>query len=323
MESVEDKMDNEKLLQMYRTMILIRNQEERLIEAYSEGKINGLYHSRMGEEGAAVAICACLQDGDYLIPALSKPFAVAKGVDLKRFVAEIFHRRTGLFRGIGGETHYADLNARVVGRNGIVGENIPIAVGIALATKLRAKGEIVVCNFGNGAAARGVFHESLNLAAIWNLPLVFACSNNQWATGMPQNTCMKMQNISDMAKPHCLPGLTVNGSDVLAVYQAASEAVERAREGKGSTLLEIKVPRLRGHHEGDTQGYRSNEDIEEHKKMDPIPLFRAKLLKTKVLDDTKSREIEEAAAVEVAEAIEFALKSPYPSRDDVHTGIYA
>jgi pyruvate dehydrogenase E1 component alpha subunit len=308
---------------MYRTMVLIRTQEERLLELYLQGKIVGNYHSRMGEEGAAVGVCFCLRNCDYLVPALSKPFAVTKGLDLKRFVAELLYRKTGLFRGVGGEAHYADLNARVIGRNGIVGENIPIAVGLALAAKLKAEGEIVVCNFGNGAAARGVFHESLNLAAIWNLPLVFACSNNQWAVGIPQNQCMKMKKISDMAKTYCVPGFTVDGSDVLAVYQAATKAVERARKGKGPTLLEIEVPRLKGHHTGDPQTYRSREDIEEHKKRDPMPLFRAKLLKMNVLNEDKAQEIEKEAATEVDKAIDFALKSPHPSRDDVLTSVYA
>ena len=322
MQSTQHKLDNEQLLQMYRNMVLIRNQEERLLELYLQGKIVGNYHSRMGEEGAAVAVCFGLRSCDYLVPALSKPFAVAKGLDLKRFVAELFFKSTGLFRGIGGEVHYADLDARVIGRNGIVGENIPIAVGLALAAKLRAKGEIVVCNFGNGAAARGVFHESLNLAAIWDLPLVFVCSNNQWAVGMPQNQCMKAQNISDMAKPYCLPGYTVDGSDVLAVYEVASKAIQRAREGKGSTLLELMVSRLQGHHTGDPQTYRSREDMEEHKKKDPVPLFRAKLLQMNVLNEDKAQEIEEEVATEVDEAIDFALKSPHPSRDDVLTSVY-
>jgi len=314
----------EELLAMYRTMVLARRLEERLCELFAEGKIPGWIHSRIGQEAVGTAACACVTADDYVVPYTNRAFHVARGVDLKLLVAEIFGKTTGYCKGLAGEAHVAALDHKLLGMSGIVGGQMPIAVGLGYATKVKGKGEVVLCNLGDGASSQGCCHESLNMASVWDLPVVFVCDNNLYAEFTPQREQMNIEDISVRAQAYGIPGETVDGNDVLAVYEAVARAVERARAGKGPTLIEAKTYRWRGHFEGDPTRYRDPGELEEWKARDPIPRFAEKLRQMNILDDKKAEEVEKDVAAKVAEAIEFALEGPSPSRHDIlSASVYA
>ncbi|MBI4294714.1 MAG: thiamine pyrophosphate-dependent dehydrogenase E1 component subunit alpha [Chloroflexi bacterium] len=317
------ELSNEKLIQMYRQLVLARQLEEVLCQNFAEGKVPGWLHSRMGQEAAGVATCACLKEGDYLVPYLSRSYLLGKGIGLKEFVAEIFGRTTGVNQGKGGEGHIHVPERRIFGMSGIVGGGFGISTGLGYAARMRDKSEIVVHQFGEGASCRGSFHEALNLASVWALPIVYICENNCYAEFTPQTGQMNIKDVSLRAKAYGMPGTTVDGNDVLAVYDVVSEAVRRAREGKGPSLVEAKTYRWRGHYEGDPMVYRTVEELEEWKKKDPVPRFRECLLGSKVFDQAQASAIEKEIAQELQDAVEFALESPWPTQEDIVVGAFA
>lgn len=310
-------------LSLYRMMLKIRRVEERLLTIFAEGTIPGFIHVSIGQEAVAAGVCAALTREDTIFTThRGHGHAVAKGMDLKSFMAEIFGRADGACRGRSGSMHVASREAGVAGANGIVGAGIPISLGTAFASQFKNENHVTVCFFGDGAANEGAFHESLNLAALWDLPVVFVCENNGWAQFTAQSSYMKIGRISERAAGYGMPGVTVDGSDVMAVYKAAGDAVGRARSGKGPTLVECKTHRWFGHFAGDQQKYRSEEDIKEARAIDPLKQFRNYLTEKKGIHQSIFEEMDKEIAAEIDQAVAFAMASPKADPSDVYTDVY-
>lgn len=310
------------LRELHHQMVRIRVFEEAIQAAYMEGKtpafdiaagpVPGEMHLAAGQEPVAAGVCAHLRRSDA-ITATHRPHhvALAHGVDMKKMAAEIFGKDTGLCRGKGGHMHLFDPETNF-GCSGIIAQGMPTAVGHALAMKKQGRDDIAVSFFGEGAANAGPFHESLNLAALWELPVVFVCEDNTWAISVPKDEATAIANNADRAAAYGMPGVLIPDNDVVAVYEAAGEAVARARRGGGPSLIEIKTDRLLGHFEGDPQVYRSKEVLDELRARDAIRRFEEQLTDNGVLDAQDVAAVWEAARAEVDEAIEFARTSPYP-----------
>lgn len=313
------------LLNMYRNLVLSRRYEEKLVELFSQGKIPGWIHSGLGQEATGVAIGECLQREDYLVPYFrSRSSLIAKGMDLKKITAEIFGKKTGSCLGRSGEGHLADASLGILGAGGIIGSPIPIAVGLAYAARIEGKGRrVVACGFGDGATSRGAFHESINMAAAMNLPLVFVCENNLYAEFSPLAVQMKINNIVKRADAYGIPGASVDGNNPIEVYETMKEAVERARGGSGPTLIESRTYRWRGHFEGDACKYRPDGELEVWQKKDPLPLYQQKLMAMKVIDQKKVDQIEEETRETIEKAFQFAFESPMPTREEIIAYVYA
>ena len=314
----------EKLLEMYRKMLEIRQFEEKVYELYGQNLVPGTIHLYVGQEAVAVGVCANLRREDYVVSThRGHGHCIAKGADLKRVMAEILGKKTGYCKGKGGSMHIADFNVGILGATGVVGAGIPIAVGAGLSIKLRGTDQVVACFFGDGASNQGTFHEGVNMAAIWKLPVLFVCENNLYAMGTRQSRVMLIENISERAAAYGIPGVTVDGNDVLAVYEAAREAVERAKRGEGPTLIECKTYRHKGHSRMDPATYRPKEEVEYWLKKDPIPRFKGKLLEMGILTEEEAKGIEEQVSREIKEAVKFALESPYPEPEEALKDVYA
>lgn len=320
----------EKLLDMYYKMCLIRAFEDRVHELFAQGKIPGFVHLYAGEEAVAVGVVANLKRGDYITSThRGHGHCIAMGVDIKGMMAELFGKKTGTCRGKGGSMHIADFDVGMLGANGIVGAGAPLAVGAALALKYKGTDNVVVCFAGDGAQNQGAVLESLNLAAIWKLPVIFVVEDNQYAISLRSLTSTTLQprvstarSVAERAIGFGIPSVTVDGQDVLAVYEAAKAAVERARRGEGPSLLDCKTYRFYGHFEGDPMVYRSKEEIEEWKKRDPILIFKEKLLRMSVATEGILNDIWAKAVKEVEEAIRFAEESPYPEPNEAYTDVF-
>ena len=314
----------EKLLEMYRKMLEIRQFEEKVYELYGQNLVPGTIHLYVGQEAVAVGVCANLRREDYVVSThRGHGHCIAKGADLKRVMAEILGKKTGYCKGKGGSMHIADFSVGILGATGVVGAGIPIAVGAGLSIKLRGTDQVVACFFGDGASNQGTFHEGINMAAIWKLPVLFVCENNLYAMGTRQSRVMLIENISERASAYGIPGITVDGNDVLAVYEAAREAVERAKRGEGPTLIECKTYRHKGHSRMDPATYRPKEEVEYWLKKDPIPRFKRKLLEMGILTEEEAKGIEEQVSREIEEAVKFALESPYPEPEEALKDVYA
>jgi acetoin:2,6-dichlorophenolindophenol oxidoreductase subunit alpha len=309
----------------YRQMVRIRKFEDKICEDYAKGLIPGLAHLYIGEEAVAVGVCSALNSDDFITSThRGHGHCVAKGGDIPQMMAEIYGRTTGYCKGKGGSMHIADIDIGILGANGIVGAGIPIAVGAALSGKMRKSGQVAVAFFGDGATNQGTFHEGLNMASIWDLPVVFVCENNLYGLGTNQAKHQNITDISIRATSYGMPGVIVDGNDVDAVYEAAMEAVERARKGEGPTLIECKTYRWRGHHEGDAnQGakYRTKEEIEAWKKRCPILRFEKKLLKAGV-KAADLKKIQEEVQSEIDAAVDFSLSCTLPTLEDVLCDVY-
>jgi len=249
--------------------------------------------------------------------------AIAKGIDLKRFMAEIYGRSDGFCKGKSGSMHIACKEMGIVGSNGIVGGGIPISLGTSFASIYKGEGKVTICFFGDGAVNEGTFHESLNLASLWNLPVVFCCENNGWAQFTPQEVYLKVKNISTRAEAYGMAGATVDGDDVLKVYEEAEKAIMRARDGQGPTLLECKTHRWFGHFAGDAQKYRPPKEIQEARGFDPIGKFQKFLLESKTITQGNIEAIEAKIKSEIEEAIAFAEKSPMAEMEELFNDVYA
>ncbi|MGB9774983.1 MAG: pyruvate dehydrogenase (acetyl-transferring) E1 component subunit alpha [Anaerolineae bacterium] len=316
-------IDTEKLLWMYTNMLKIRRFEEKVGELFAAGKIPGFVHLYIGEEAVATGVCAHLRKDDYITSThRGHGHLISKGGDLKLMMAELFGKRTGYCKGKGGSMHIADVDLGILGANGIVGGGPPIATGAALAAKYKGTDQVAVCFLGDGASNQGTFHEGVNMASIWKLPVIFVVENNMYGISLSQTRSMRVQDIADRAAAYDIPGFVVDGNDVIAVYEAAGEAIQRARAGEGPALIECKTYRYRGHFEGDPMIYRSREEEEMWKAKDPIPRFEAKLIEMGVLDAAKAREINEQILAQVEEAVRFAEESPWPSPEEVLEDVY-
>ena len=310
--------DAETLLSLYRTMVTVRKFETLAGELFAAGKIPGFIHLSIGQEGSSAGVCSVLRPDDYLITThRGHGHVIAKGGNLNRMIAELMGRKTGYCKGKGGSMHIADFSLGILGANGVVAGGFPIIVGAGLSIKLRKTDQVAVCFFGDGASNRGPFHEALNMAAIWKLPVLFVCENNCYASTTPTTYACSVIDIATRAAGYNIPGVTVDGNDILAVRQAATNAIDRARRGEGPTLLENKTYRRRGHFEGDPQKYRDHAEVAEwEKKSDPINRFAILLRKKKIL--TKDLEDEIAAKIDsdLKEAVQFAEQSEWPHPEE-------
>ncbi len=322
MESNRQQME-----QLYRTMVRIRRFEEKLIDLKARGAIPGVLHLYIGEEATASGVCAALRADDFITSThRGHGHCIAKGGDLSKMIAELFGRSTGYCCGKGGSMHIANASIGILGANGIVGAGIPIAGGAGLSIKLRDTDQVVACFFGDGGANQGTFHESLNLAALWKLPVIFVCENNQYAISVAQSRSTSVQDVFVRKEAYGMHGRMVDGNDVMAVYEAAVEAVERARNGDGPSLLECKTYRWRGHYEGEAdrgRTYRSAEEIEDWKSKCPIERFRKWLLQEGLLAESDFDRIELETRQEIEKAIRFAEESPFPDPEEALTGLYS
>jgi pyruvate dehydrogenase E1 component alpha subunit len=310
---------------IYTRMWRIRLFEEQAEYQSSQGKVMGALHTYIGEEAVAVPVCAHLQDTDYITSThRGHGHCIAKGADIKRMMAELFGRATGYCKGKGGSMHIADFAVGMLGANGIVAGGFGLATGAGWAAQLRKSGQVAVCFFGDGAANRGPFHENINIGAVWKLPVVYVCENNQYAQWTPQKDVTLVTDIANMAPAYGIPGVQVDGMDALAVYEAAGEAIARARRGEGPTLLECKTYRFHGHNFGDPQMYRSREEIADWvEKRDPIKRLAAYMKEAGILTEAEDQAIQQQVAAEIQEAVRFAESSPYPTPDELHKDIYS
>ena len=313
----------EDLRDMLRTMLTIREFELKVADLFAAGKIPGSVHSYVGEEAIATGICASLREDDYITSThRGHGHLIAKGGDLKRMMAELYGKKTGYCKGKGGSMHIADLDLCILGANGIVGGGINIAVGAALSAQYRGTDQVAVCFFGDGASNQSTFHEGINLASIWDLPVVFVCENNMYGVSMSQKHSMRITDIADRAKAYAIPGLVVDGNDVIAVCEAAQEAVRRARAGQGPTLMECKTYRMRGHFEGDRAAYRDPGEVEEWAKKDPVKRLRDRLLEIGMLSRYEAEEMEREVKERLEEAVKFAEESPFPAPEETLEDVY-
>ncbi|MGD8544685.1 MAG: pyruvate dehydrogenase (acetyl-transferring) E1 component subunit alpha [Candidatus Bathyarchaeota archaeon] len=312
------------LIALYRKMFEIRSFEEKVFELYAQNLVPGTIHLYVGEEAVAVGVCSNLRIDDYITSThRGHGHCIAKGADLKKIMAEILGKETGYCKGKGGSMHIADFNVGMLGATAVVGAGLPIAMGAGLSIKLRGGDNVTACFFGDGASNQGTFHETLNMAAIWELPVIFVCENNLYAMGTRQSKAMVLENIADRALSYGIPGVSVDGNDVIAVYEVAREAVARAREGGGPTLIECKTYRHKGHSRIDPAKYRSKEEVEEWLKKDPIERLRRRILKTTVLTEADIQHVEKDISEEVEEAVKYAIDSPYPDPYEALEDVYA
>lgn len=317
-------LKKEQFSEMYRKMLEIRLFEEKVFDLYGQNLVPGTIHLYAGEEAVAVGVCSNLNVDDYITSThRGHGHCIAKGADLRRTMAEILGKKTGYCKGKGGSMHIADFAVGMLGATAVVGAGLPIAVGAGLSAKLRKTSQVVACFFGEGASNQGAFHESINMASVWALPVVFVCENNLYAMGTRQSRIMSVQNVADRASAYGIPGVMVDGNDVFVVYEAARTAVERARAGKGPTLIECKTYRHKGHSRVDSGKYRPKEEVEEWLGKDPIKRFRQAMLGNGILTQTELEHVEKEVADEVADAVKFALDSPYPEGKEALENVYA
>jgi pyruvate dehydrogenase E1 component alpha subunit len=317
-------LSKDKLTHMYKQMLEIRLFEEKVFDLYAQNLVPGTIHLYLGEEAVAVGVCSALNKDDYIVSThRGHGHCIAKGADPKRTMAEILGKKTGYCKGKGGSMHIADFNIGMLGATAVVGAGLPIAVGAALSAKLRKTNQVTACFFGEGASNQGTFHESINLASTWKLPVIFVCENNLYAMGTRQSTVMAIENVADRATAYGIPGIVVDGNDVLAVFEATQKAVERARKGEGPTLIECKTYRLKGHSRVDPAKYRPKEEVEQWLTKDPIKRFKEKLLQTKTLTEPEIKQTEKEVSNEIEEAVKFAMQSPYPAPEEALEDVYA
>ena len=320
MNMVEDK----ELLRIYRTMLKIRMFEERVAREFRKGDMPGFVHSYIGAEAVSTGICMHLNDDDYISSThRGHGHCIAKGCTFKDMLAELYGRETGLCKGRGGSMHIADFARGMLGANAIVGGGIALAAGGALAIQTRGERGVAVTFFGDGACNQGILHETMNLASIWKLPLIFVCENNDWAESTPVSYSTSVTNISARATAYGFPGLTVDAADAIAVYQAAKEAVIRARNEQGPTLIEAKIGRMTGHYLGDPEGYRSKELKEEAKSKDPIPPFESMLIQNEILGKEDLLKTRQEIEKKLDDAVNYAKISPLPNGSAVEAEVYA
>ena len=309
---------------MYKRMLEIRFFEEKVFDLYAQNLVPGTIHLYLGEEAVAVGVCSILKKDDYITSThRGHGHCIAKGAELKQTMAEILGKKTGYCKGKGGSMHIADFKIGMLGATAVVGAGLPIAVGAGLSARLRKTDQVVACFFGEGASNQGTFHESINMASIWKLPVIFVCENNLYAMGTRQSTVMAIENVADRAVAYGIPGVVVDGNDVLAVYEATQKAVERARKGEGPTLIECKTYRHKGHSRVDPAKYRPKEEVEEWLAKDPIKRFKEKLLQTNTLTESEIQQIEKEVSDEIEEAVKFAMESPYPAPEEALEDVYA
>jgi pyruvate dehydrogenase E1 component alpha subunit len=317
------ELSKEKLLQVYERMNLIRAFEDKAAALFAEGKLPGFVHLYAGEEAIGVGVCSHLTDADFITSThRGHGHCIAKGVEVKPMMAELYGKITGSCKGKGGSMHIADVDKGMLGANGIVGGGGPLACGAGLMAKVKGTDQVTVCFFGDGASEQGTMHEGMNMAKIWKLPVVFVCENNGFAESTPASYHCSAKDIADRAAAYNMPGFTIDGTDFFAVYEAAGEAIARARRGEGPSLIECKAFRYYGHFEGDAKRYYTEAMLEDFKKRDPIFRFRQRILDRNLVSAAELDAIEAKAKQVVEEAVKFGEESPYPALEDCLTDVY-
>ena len=311
------------LLSMYRTMLTIRRFEERCNYLFMQGRIPSTLHLYIGQEAVAAGVCAHLRPDDHLF-STHRPHghAIAKGVAPRAIMAELFAKRTGCCKGKGGSMHVGDVAVGMFPAIAIVGANVPIAAGAALAAKRLGTDRVAVAFFGDGAANEGAFHEGMNMAALWDLPVIYVCENNLYAASTPLATAFKIESIAGRAAAYGMPGVVVDGNDAAAVYDTAGQAIARARRGEGPTLIECRTYRLCGHSRSDPRTYRSKEEEAAWQTKDPIPNLAARLKAAGLASDESLAAVEQEVTGLIDEAVAFAEASPPPEAEDTLTGVF-
>jgi pyruvate dehydrogenase E1 component alpha subunit len=317
-------MTKETVLWIYERMCLIRNFEERVVDGVMKEKIPGFAHVYEGEEAIAVGACAHLTDRDYVTSThRGHGHSIAKGVDVKEMAAELYGKATGACKGKGGSMHIADIDKGMLGANGIVGAGGPLACGSALSAKTRGTDQVTVCFFGDGAAAQGTMHESMNLSGILRLPVIFMCEHNVYGGMTPASYHCSVGDICSRGAGYAMPGIKIDGADVFAVYDTVGEAIDRARRGEGPTLIEAKAFRYYGHYVGDPQTYMTKGEIEEYRANDPIEKFRRRVLQHKLATATELEKLDAHVKAIVDEAFAYAESSPWPLPEEVLKDVYS
>jgi len=318
-------MSKEKMVEIYRKMVTIRTFEYKVKDLFAQGKIVGALHLSIGEEAVPVGVCSALKSGDYVLSNhRGHGHCIALGVDVKRMMAELFGRETGVCRGKGGSMHLADFSVGMLGASAIVGGGLPLAVGAGLSSKIRKTDQVTVVFFGDGASNQGTFHESMNLAAIWRLPVLFVCENNQYAESTPVAKAMLVKNVADRAAAYGIPGRVVDGMDVLAVHEGVNKYIDNVRRGEGPVLLECKTYRYFGHEVGDPWWtYRSKEEVEEWKKKDPIGSFEKRLISMNLMTKEDAKLISQEIKDLIEESVKFGVDSPFPEPQEAFKDVFA
>lgn len=316
-------LTEKELLGLLKVMVTIRHFELKLAELFAQGRIPGFVHLYVGQEAVATGACTTLRRDDYITSThRGHGHCIAKGGDLRKMMAEIYGKEAGYCKGKGGSMHISDLDIGILGANGIVGGGLAIAPGAGLSAKLRKTDQVTLCFFGDGASNQSTFHEGINLSSVWRLPVIFICENNLYGISVCQTKHQNIKDISNRAQAYGIPGITIDGNDVLAVYEAVHEAVGRARAGEGPTLIECKTYRLRGHFEGDPMAYRTKNEMEEWAKKDPIKRFRNKLLEMKILTTRGFETMEEEIRATIAETVKYAEECPHPTTEKLLEDVF-
>ena len=317
-------LDRDTLISLYRTMTTIRHFEERGIPETGQRQMSASVHSSAGQEAVPTGICAHLSVEDYIGSThRGHGHCIAKGVDPKQMMAELFGRATGSNKGKGGSMHIADMSKGMLGTNGVVAASVPLAVGAALTSKLRNLGRVAVAFFGDGAANQGILHECMNLASVWKLPVIFCCENNGYAESTPVEYGLSVANVADRAAGYDMPGIHVDGMDVFAVYEAAEQVIARARSGEGPSLLECRTYRFYGHTVFDNPlSYRSKEEEEHWRARDPLKLFRETIVPAGLISSEELDQLDQDAEDLMEDAIKFADDSPMPDPIEIYDDVY-
>jgi pyruvate dehydrogenase E1 component alpha subunit len=312
----------EKMIRMFVLMCTIRYFEEKVKDLFKRTLVRGPLHLYIGEEAVAVGACSTLGDGDYITSThRGHGHCIAKGADLNCMMAELMGKETGYCRGRGGSMHICDPDLGILGADGIVGGGIPIAVGAGFSSQYRNDRRVTLCFFGDGASNQGTFHESLNLASLWKLPVVFICENNLYAITTPSSRSLSVPDVATRAVGYGIPGTIIDGNNVMEVHQVVAQAVENAREGKGPALIECKTYRHEGHWLGDPIIYRTQEEVNEWKKKDPIKSFENVLVKDRILSAEQAEQIHRETKEQINRAEKFGDESPFPSVETIEEGI--
>jgi pyruvate dehydrogenase E1 component alpha subunit len=318
-------MDKKAMVDLLYQMLLIRRFEEKAAEMYAQGKIGGFLHLAVGMEASCVGAISVLRPDDYVMGGYREHgHALAKGSDPRKCMAELFGRQDGLCKGKGGSMHFFDKDRNFLGGTGIVGGQLPIATGAGFAINYQGGDQVCLCFFGDGSVAQGVFHESLNMAALWKLPVIYICENNLYAMGTALTRTQAVTDLYQKADAYGMPGQQVDGMDVLAVRDAVGKAVERARREKTPTLIETRTYRFRGHSMRDPAAalYRTREEVEEWKKSDPIVLLWDRMSRDGVISDAEYKEMDKEISQVIEDAVRFADASPEPPLEELLTDVY-
>ena len=317
------ELSEEKMLKMYQDMLEIREFERKVDYFISHGDITGTTHLYIGEEAIAVGAINAAEEKDYISSThRGHGHSIAKGVNIKEMMAELFGKITGSCKGKGGSLHIVDSDTNNLGANGIVGGGIPISVGAALAAQMQENDEVILSFFSDGAMNQGAFHEAVNMASVWDLPVVFICENNQYGMSTSVEKAFNIQDLSARAKAYNIPGVKIDGNKIMEVYEVVQEAVEKARKDGGPSLIVAETYRWKGHSKSDAKVYRTKKEEKAWKERDPIAQFEKELKEQELLDDKKIEAIKKEVDKKIEAAVKFAQESPFPDKEDIYDDVY-